>query len=68
MNIKVIDVRKLNEENGQYNEANLSWSADGVYLGYEVIDSQKRQILVKDLGDNYSNLLLKLQEGKRANF
>jgi Tol biopolymer transport system component len=66
--IKVIEVKKLNKSGGRHNEANLSWSADGVYLGYEVIDAEKRQILVKDLGDNYSNVLLKLPKEKKNSF
>ena len=64
--IKVIAVKKLNTAGGSHNEANLSWSADGVYLGYEVIDADKRQILVKDLAGNYSNVLLKLPKDQKA--
>lgn len=66
--IKVIEVKRLSKGNLKYNEANLSWSADGVYLGYEIIGADKRQILVKDLGDNYSNVLLKLPKDDKSAF
>ena len=66
--IQIIQVKRLTEKAGRYNEANLSWSADGVYLGYEVIDASKRQILVKDLGDSYTKLLLKLSNSGENRF
>lgn len=66
--IEIIEVRKLNDKGGNHNEANLSWSADGVYLGYEIIKAGKRQILVKDLGENYSNAILKLPKEKKNQF
>src|SRR5687768_11431521 len=35
--LKMIEIKQLNHDDSKFNEANLSWSADGVYLGFEVI-------------------------------
>lgn len=66
--IQLIQVKRLSEKSGSYNEANLSWSADGVYLGYEIIGSDKRTILVKDLDGDFSNTILQLPKEKKSTF
>ena len=35
--VTMIEIKQLNSSDVKFNEANLSWSADGVYLGYEVL-------------------------------
>jgi Tol biopolymer transport system component len=47
----------------KFNEANLSWSADGVYLGYEVLLDGFRKIMLKDLAGNYSRELQVIPKG-----
>ena len=53
----LIEVRQLNTNETRFNEAKLSWSADGVYLGYEVLVDGVRKIMLKDLVGNYSREL-----------
>ena len=65
--IRMIEVKELNKEPEPNNEANLSWSADGVYLGFEVLTGNFRKILLKDLIGNYSKELMMLPRG-RDNF
>jgi Tol biopolymer transport system component len=55
--LQLVEVKRLTEGEHSYNEANLSWSADGVYLGYEIVKHDTREILVKDLVGNYSRQL-----------
>ena len=62
--MQLIEVRSLSSEMLSYNEANLSWSADGVFLGFEVVTESHRKILVKDLVGNYSKELLMLPKGR----
>lgn len=63
--IAIIQVRPLTRElQSPVNESNLSWSQDGVYLGYEVIDGKKRNILVKNLVGDYSKNLAVLVKGR----
>ncbi|MEZ4743588.1 MAG: hypothetical protein R3B45_14280 [Bdellovibrionota bacterium] len=52
--LKMIEVKPLTDGKAPFNEANLSWSADGAYLGYEVITPRERRILLKNLVGNYS--------------
>lgn len=62
--MQLIEVKPLSSEALSYNEANLSWSADGVFLGFEVVTESHRKILVKDLVGNYSKELLMLPKGR----
>lgn len=66
--IRVIQIQKLVSENTRHNEANLSWSADGVYLSYEIEGHNKRSIRVKDLVGNYSKELAVIPAKKKAFF
>lgn len=52
--IMLIEVKQLNDQPASYNEANLSWSADGFYLGFEVVTDGFRKIMLKDLVGNFS--------------
>ncbi len=56
-NMLIIEVRRLQQAQSSHNEANLSWSADSQYLGYEVITNRERKILVKNLPGDYSKEL-----------
>ena len=51
----LIGLKRLTGDKNQVNEANLSWSADGVYLGYEEIGKKDRKILIRDLIGAYSH-------------
>lgn len=62
--VKLIQVKPLNTKNSKFNEANLSWSADGAYLGFEVIHSGFRKIMLKDLVGNYSRELMMIPKGR----
>jgi Tol biopolymer transport system component len=65
--IKLIQIRSLNESSAvSQNETNLSWSADGVFLSYEVIAENQRKILVKNLMGDYTQELLVLPQGKQT--
>jgi hypothetical protein len=55
--LRMVEVKQLTEGKIPFNEANLSWSADGVYLGYEVVSHKDRKILLKDLIGDYSKRL-----------
>lgn len=55
--VKLIEVKPLTQGTAQENEANLSWSADGAYLGFEVTTSKHRRIMLKDLTGNFSREL-----------
>lgn len=61
--MQLIEVRQLNGETVKSNEANLSWSADGVYLGFEVIADGFRKIMLKDLAGNYARELKMIPKG-----
>ncbi|MCX6105694.1 MAG: hypothetical protein NTY08_07695 [Proteobacteria bacterium] len=61
--VVLIEVRQLNANETRFNEANLSWSADGVYLGYEVLVDGFRKIMLKDLVGNYSRELQVIPRG-----
>lgn len=52
--VMLIEVKQLNDQPSNYNEANLSWSADGVYLGFEVVTDGFRKIMLKDLVGDFS--------------
>ncbi len=61
--VTMIEIRQLNASNVKFNEANLSWSADGVYLGYEVLLDGFRKIMLKDLAGNFSRELQVIPKG-----
>ena len=61
--LRLIAVKRLNAEVSTGNEANLSWSADGAYLGFEVVSEGFRRIMLKDLVGNYSKELQVLPKG-----
>jgi Tol biopolymer transport system component len=63
--LRLIEVRQLTEGKSNVNEANLSWSADGVYLGYEIIGDRDRKIMLKDLVGNYSREVVVVPKAKR---
>ncbi len=66
--VKLVQIRSLNHGSAHHNEANLSWSADGVYLSYEVEDQKSRSIKVKDLMGNYSKDLAILSKNRTPFF
>ena len=61
--LRLIAVKRLNADASAGNEANLSWSADGAYLGFEVVSQGFRRIMLKDLVGNYSKELQVLPKG-----
>lgn len=62
--IKLIEVKQLNSKSSNNNEANLSWSADGYYLSYESNTFNNRQIMLKDLPEEYARTLAVLPKGR----
>lgn len=52
--LKLIEVKRLTSAPTEFNEANLSWSADGVYLGYEIDTEGTKKIMLKDLIGGFS--------------
>lgn len=52
-NVELIQVKQLNPEINSQNEANLSWSADGVYLSFEQEEMTQRKIMLKDLSNQF---------------
>ena len=63
--IRLIEVRPLSPNSSKrVSESNLSWSADGAYLGYEVVARNKRHIKVKNLVGDYSRELAVLPNRK----
>ncbi|MBM4250855.1 MAG: hypothetical protein FJ146_02690 [Deltaproteobacteria bacterium] len=63
--VVLIEVKQLNAAENKFNEANLSWSADGVYLGYEILIDGFRKIMLKDLIGNYSRELQIIPKGSQ---
>jgi len=61
--VVMIEVRPLNGGKAKSNEANLSWSADGVYLGFELLEDGFRKIMLKDLAGNFARELKVLPRG-----
>lgn len=61
--LNMIEIKQLNPGDTRFNEANLSWSADGVYLGFEVITDGFRKIMLKDLAGNYARDLQMIPKG-----
>lgn len=61
--VVLIELRQLNGEDLKTNEANLSWSADGVYLGFEVLEGGFRKIMLKDLQGNFARELQVVPKG-----
>src|SRR5262249_31112820 len=61
--LNMIEIKQLNPGDTKFNEANLSWSADGVYLGFEVITDGFRKIMLKDLAGNYARDLQMIPKG-----
>jgi Tol biopolymer transport system component len=55
--IVMIEVRPLNTSGPSFNESNLSWSADGAYLGFEVLTDGFRKIMLKNLDGDYAREL-----------
>jgi len=66
--MQMIEVKQLNDDGRPLNEANLSWSADGVYLGFEVVSNAQRKILLKDLVGDFARELMILPRGRANNF
>lgn len=66
--VLMVEVRKLTDGNDSLNEANLSWSADGVYLGFEIIGVENRRILLKDLMGDFARELMVLPMSDRGSF
>ncbi len=52
-NVELIQVKQLNPQTHAQNEANLSWSADGVYLSFEQEEVTQRKIMLKDLSNQF---------------
>jgi hypothetical protein len=65
--LAMIQIKQLNAKTSRFNEQNLSWSADGVYLGFEVIERGFRKIMLKNLMGNYARELRVVPKG-RQNF
>ncbi len=65
--MRMVEVKQLNAGGGDSNESNLSWSADGAYLGFEIVTNFQRKILLKDLVGDYSRELMILPNNS-ANF
>lgn len=61
--LNMIEIKQLNPGDTRFNEANLSWSADGVYLGFEVITDGFRKIMLKDLAGDYARDLQMIPKG-----
>lgn len=55
--VVMIEVRPLNATGPSFNESNLSWSADGAYLGFEVLTDGFRKIMLKNLDGDYAREL-----------
>ncbi len=66
--VQMVEVRKLSQGDESLNEANLSWSSDGVYLGFEVIGTESRRILLKDLMGDFARELMVLPLAPQGNF
>ncbi len=49
----LIEVKQLSEGDPPQNESNLSWSADGAWLGFEVSDEIQNKIMVKNIPGDY---------------
>ena len=62
--VTLIEVKPLDVGPSAFNEANLSWSADGAYLGYEVVSEGFRKIMLKDLAGNFSRELRVVPKGQ----
>lgn len=61
--VVLIEVRPLNPEGAAFNESNLSWSADGAYLGFEVLNGGFRKIMLKNLDGDYVRELRIVPQG-----
>ena len=66
--VQMVEVRKLTAKDDSLNEANLSWSSDGVYLGFEIIGTESRRILLKDLMGDFARELMVLPAGGSGSF
>lgn len=64
--VQMVEVKKLTPGNDSINEANLSWSADGVYLGFELIGQENRRILLKDLMGDFARELMVLPPSRAS--
>lgn len=64
--MRLIQVKRLDTENAPSNEANLSWSADGVYLSFERITPTHRLIQLKDVAGGYFRELLMMPRERRS--
>lgn len=62
--IRLIQVKPLNETPTPRNEANLSWSVDGVYLSFETIQGPNRKILLTDMTRRHERELAIVPRGK----
>lgn len=63
----LVQVKRLNAGEDLINESNLSWSADGVYLSFETVNSTKRKIQLKNLKGDFSRELAVIPKS-RHNF
>ena len=61
--VQLISVRRLTEENGPHHEANLSWSTDGSYLGFEKSIGDQRTVSLKSLSGKYKHKIAVLPNG-----
>jgi Tol biopolymer transport system component len=66
--VQMVEVKKLTAKDDALNEANLSWSSDGVYLGFEIIGNENRRILLKDLVGDFARELMVLPAGGEGSF
>lgn len=60
--MKVIAIRRLSTDNLPQNEANLSWSADGSALGFEIDTGLQKKILVRSLAKTWERELVVLPQ------
>ena len=65
--IKLIQVKKLVDNERFINESNLSWSENGRYLSYENTSLDKRSIFIRELSGEFQQSLTVQKKG-RSNF
>ncbi|MBQ47114.1 MAG: hypothetical protein CMP10_06505 [Zetaproteobacteria bacterium] len=62
---KLIEVKPLLKDKQPYNQANLSWSADGAWLSYEMQKGNHKEIRIMDLHGLSSQKLLDIPRPSR---
>ena len=55
--IKLIQIKQLTQRKLPSHEASLSWSNNGLLLGYEIVKNRQRKILLRDLSRSYNKTL-----------